>query len=102
MDNYQDEKGMEVFSIEVTNSYGGKEDGLVVRYSSANEKEFGDLGCSTTMVFISPKIVSKKGVVKPKIQKKIVAFVSEFLENYLEEFVEELSEELKKPIKKDE
>lgn len=94
---------MEMFSIEFTNSRGEKEDGLVIEYyDEKKERKFGDLGCSTTVLFISPKIVSEKGAVNPKMQKKIVAFVSEFLGNYIEGFVEELAEELKKPIKKEE
>lgn len=97
MKKFNEDSEIEVISIEVTNSQGEKEEGLIIQYGAECWKPLGDLGISSTMVFVSPKKISKGGVVKPEMREKIVGFMRGFLENYLEEF----SEELKKPLKED-
>ena len=94
---FNEDSEIEVIAIKVTNSQWEKEDGLMIHYGADSWKPLGGLGISSTMMFVSPKKISKGGVVKPEMREKIVGFMREFLENYLEE----LSEELKKPVKKD-
>lgn len=92
-----EESEMELISIELINSRKQKVEGLMLHYGAELGKDFGRLGCSTTMIFASEGRISDDMVVNPQMRKQIVTFVKEFLENYLEE----LSEELKKPLKAD-
>ena len=89
---------MELISIELINPQKQKVEGLMLHYGAELGKDFGRLGCSTTMIFASEGKISDGMVVNPEMRKQIVEFMKDFLENYLEEF----SEELKKPLKVDE
>lgn len=86
---------IEVKRIEAINANGEKKDGVMIHYGAELWKPLGGLGSSSTMIFLCPDKISKGGVVKPKMRKRIIEFMQEFFENYLDE----LSQELKKPLK---
>lgn len=86
---------IEIIHIQATNSKGEKEDGVMIHYGAEYWKNLSGLGSSSTMVFLCPEKISKGGVVKPEMRKKINEFIQTFFENYLDE----LSEALKKPLK---